>query len=209
MDACQSLGQMPVDVGRIGCDFLSGTARKYLRGPRGAGFLFVSDAALEKGLEPLFPDMRGADWVQDGLYQPAPDARRFETWEFAYALLLGLGVAARYALTVGVGAAEGRIRMLAARARAGLAGLPGVRVLDRGQQLCGIVTASVLGQDAEALVLALRERGINTSASLRTSAVLDFDERAVEGALRVSPHYYNTEDEVDRLVEAIGAVTRA
>lgn len=206
VDACQSVGQMPVDIQRIGCDFLSGTARKYLRGPRGAGFLYVSDAALEQGLEPLFLDMRGADWVDEGLYQPAPDARRFETWEFAYALVLGLGEAARYALGIGIEPIRERVRALAARSREKLATLPGARVLDRGPELCGIVTVHLSGRDPGALVLALRAMGINTSAVPRSSAVLDFDHKGVGGALRISPHCYNTEEEVDRLVEALGTI---
>jgi selenocysteine lyase/cysteine desulfurase len=206
VDACQSVGQMPIDVERIGCDFLSATARKFLRGPRGAGFLYVSEAALDEGLEPLFPDLRGADWVEEGLYQPAPDARRFETWEFAYALVLGMGEAVRYAVEVGIAPAEQRIRALAARARTGLATLPGARVLDRGRELCGIVTVSIEGQDADALVRELRTLGINTHALVRSGAVLDFDQKGVEGALRVSPHYYNTEDEVDALTEALSSI---
>jgi selenocysteine lyase/cysteine desulfurase len=206
VDACQSVGQMPVDVERIGCDFLSGTARKFIRGPRGIGFLYVGQEALEKGLEPLFLDMRGADWIEEGLYQPAPDARRFESWEFAYALVLGMGEAARYASKVGIAPAQQRIRELATRARDALATLPGVRVLDRGPELCGIVTIAVAGRNPVELMEALRERRINTTAQGRPSAVLDFDEKGVEGALRISPHYYNTEEEVDLLLEALGSI---
>ena len=203
VDACQSVGQMPIDVGALECDFLSATARKFLRGPRGAGFLYVSDRALEEGLEPLFIDMRGADWTLEDLYQPAPDARRFETWEFAYALVLGLGAAARYALQVGVEEAGARAWALAATLRKQLASVPDVRVLDRGTTQCAIVTASVSGKDPAKLVRELRRRGINTSSADRTSAVLDFDDKGVEGALRISPHYYNTEAEIDAVVEAL------
>ena len=203
VDACQSVGQMPIDVGALECDFLSATARKFLRGPRGAGFLYVSDRALEEGLEPLFIDMRGADWTLEDLYQPAPDARRFETWEFAYALVLGLGAAARYALQVGVEEAGARAWSLAATLRKQLASIPDVRVLDRGTTQCAIVTANVSGKDPAKLVRELRRRGINTSSADRTSAVLDFDDKGVEGALRISPHYYNTEAEIDAVVEAL------
>jgi selenocysteine lyase/cysteine desulfurase len=203
VDACQSVGQMPVDVQALHCDFLSATARKFLRGPRGVGFLFVSDRALEEGLEPLFIDMRGADWTLEELYQPAPDARRFETWEFAHALVLGLGAAVRYALHVGVDEGGARAWKLAAALRARLAALPRVRVLDRGPTLSAIVTVHVEGRNPAGLVRALRERGINTSSVERTSAVLDFDEKGVEGALRLSPHYYNTEDELESAVEAL------
>jgi len=206
VDACQSVGQMPVDVGSIGCDFLSVTARKFLRGPRGVGFLYVSDRALEMGLEPLFIDMQGADWVAEDLYQPAPDARRFETWEFAYALVLGLGAAASYAQEVGIDAVHRRAWGLASSLRERLQEIPGVTVLDRGAVRSAIVTLHAEGWEPKRLVRALRERGINTSASDRTVAVLDFQDKGVEGALRVSPHYYNTEAELDAFLSALAAL---
>lgn len=206
VDACQSVGQMPVDVGALACDFLSGTSRKFLRGPRGVGFLYVSDRALEAGLEPLFPDLHGADWIAEDLYQPAPDARRFENWEFPYALVLGLGAAARYALEVGVAAVQNRTRALAGALRSRLDALDRVRVLDRGADPCAIVTVSVEGHAPAQLVDRLRERGINTSAVDLASGLLDFQDKDVDGALRLSPHYYNTEDEVDTAVEALAAL---
>ncbi len=203
LDACQSAGQLPLDVSALGCTFLSATARKFLRGPRGAGFLYIDPDALERGLTPLFPDLRGSDWIEAGLMQPAPDARRFENWEFSWALVLGMGEAARYAIEVRVEAASERAWALAGALRAQLARLPGVRVLDRGQILSAIVTVAVEGKDPRVLVRMLREQGINTSSVDRGSAVLDFDDKGVEGALRLSPHYYNTEDEVDAAVAAI------
>ncbi|MFW6330549.1 MAG: aminotransferase class V-fold PLP-dependent enzyme, partial [Gemmatimonadota bacterium] len=102
VDACQAVGQMPVDVAALRCDFLAATGRKFLRGPRGTGFLFVADRALERGRRPLYLDMRGADWTAADAYRLRHDARRFENWEFAYALVLGLGEAAWYAREVGV-----------------------------------------------------------------------------------------------------------
>ena len=206
VDACQSVGQMPVHPEVIGCDFLSATARKFLRGPRGAGFLWVADRALEQGLSPLFPDLRGADWVDGDLFQPAPDARRFETWEFAWGLVLGTGAAARYALAVGLEAVEERVTGLAATLRRRLAELPGVRVLDQGRSLSAIVTVSVRGHGPPDLVSALRARNINTSAQTRLDAVIDYDAKAVDGALRVSPHYFNTEADLDALIQALDEI---
>lgn len=203
VDACQSVGQMPVHPEAVGCDFLSATSRKYLRGPRGAGFLWVSDRALDAGLSPLFPDLRGADWVDGDLFQPAPDARRFETWEFAWALVLGTGEAARYAARVGLDAVRERTAALAADLRGRLADLRGVRVLDRGPELCAIVTASVEGHEPADLVQALRARGINTSSQTRLDAVLDYDDKKVGGSLRVSPHYFNTEADLATLIGAL------
>ena len=208
LDACQSVGQMPVDVRELGCDFLSATSRKFLRGPRGAGFLYVSDRVLAAGLEPLYLDMRGADWVAADRYQPAADAKRFENWEFAYALLFGTAEAARYALAVGLPAIQQRIALLSPRLRAGLSALDGVRVLERGARLSSTVTIWVDGWEPAPLVAALRQRGINTSAQFRNYAVFDFDEKGVAGAVRLSPHYYNTEDEIDRTIAAVAELAR-
>ena len=207
VDGCQAVGQIPVEVAKLRCDFFSGAARKFLRGPRGIGFLYASDRALKRGDFPLYIDMRGADWVSADTFAPAPDARRFENWEFAYGLLLGLGEAARYALEVGVERGGRRARALAATLRGKLSGLNGIRVLDRGNELAAIVTVQVPGWDAQELSKLLRTKGINASASLRAYAVIDMDEKRAASALRLSPHYYNTEEEIDRVVETLRAVS--
>ena len=208
VDGCQAVGQIPADVTRrLRCDFFSGTARKFLRGPRGIGFLYVSDRALKRGDYPLYIDMRGADWLAADSFAPSPDARRFENWEFAYSLVLGMGEAARYALEVGVERGGCRARELAAMLRSKLSGLRGIRVLDRGSELAAIVTVEVAGWDATELSRLLRTRGINSSASLRAYAVIDMDEKRAASALRLSPHYYNTEDEIDRVVDELKTAT--
>ncbi|HEX7091194.1 MAG TPA: aminotransferase class V-fold PLP-dependent enzyme [Longimicrobiales bacterium] len=209
VDACQAVGQLPIDVGKLRCDFLSATARKFLRGPRGAGFLWVSDRALDRGAYPLLVDMRGAAWVESDEFRLAPDARRFENWEFAYGLVLGQGAAARYALDeVGVERGGERAARLAAYARDRLREHDGLRVLDRGPRLCAIVTVEVAGRSAFELVPLLREQGINTSATARDYAVLDMDDKRARTALRISPHYYNTEAEIDAAVAAIAALAQ-
>jgi len=203
VDACQAVGQMPIDVEALHCDFLAATARKFLRGPRGLGFLYVSDGALERGLRPLYIDMRGADWVDEDRYELRDDARRFENWEFPYALVLGLGEAAWYAKEVGLERARDRAWGLASALRESLSSLDGVRVLDRGAELCAIVSVAVADRDVDTLVSTLREEGINTSAIHRPSAVLDLDGKGVTAALRLSPHYYNTHEEVRSTVAAL------
>jgi selenocysteine lyase/cysteine desulfurase len=203
VDGCQAVGQIPVDVTAIGCDFLAATARKFLRGPRGIGFLFVSYRMLEEQRAPLLIDMRGADWVGENEYQLAADARRFENWEFAYALVLGLGAAARYAREADVADCGEAGRALAQHARARLAALPGVRVLDCGPELCAIVTAEIAGVPAEVVVERLREQAINTSATFWHYAVIDMTAKQATSAVRISPHYYNTRREIDIAVFAI------
>lgn len=203
IDGCQAVGQMPLDVGRLHCDYLAATARKFLRGPRGLGFLYVSDRTLNAGAHPLLVDMHGATWTDTDAFELTPDARRFETWEFAHALVLGLGAAARYALEVGLDTARDRAREQAEYARGRLAALRGVRVLDRGPELCAIVTVAVAGRDTTDIKLELRRRGINTSSPHREDAVIDMDDKEAGSALRISPHYYNTKEEIDTAVDAL------
>jgi selenocysteine lyase/cysteine desulfurase len=209
VDACQAAGQLSIDVSRLRCDFLSATARKFLRGPRGIGFLYVSDAALTRGDYPLYVDMRGAMWTAPDDLSLVADARRFEDWEFPYALVLGLGAAVEYAQAVGVGRAGTRAVALAEYLRTRLMALDGVRVLDRGRERCAIVTVEVVGHETANIVNELRRRHINTSASLAWYGLIDMAEKNVASALRLSPHYYNTLEEVDAAVEALGEIIGA
>jgi selenocysteine lyase/cysteine desulfurase len=204
VDACQAVGQLPVDAAAIGCDYLAATGRKFLRGPRGIGFLYVADHAIARGSHPLLVDMHGATWTDPDRYELTPDARRFEQFEIAHALVLGLGAAARYALDVGLETARERARALAAYARERLATVPGVRVLDRGAELCAIVTAKAGDRPASEIKLALRARGINTSSPSREDAVIDMDAKRAASAIRISPHYDYSAGEIDAAVGVMG-----
>jgi selenocysteine lyase/cysteine desulfurase len=206
VDACQAVGQISIDVTRLQCDYLSATARKFMRGPRGIGFMYASDRALARGDHPLFVDMRGARWVAEGEYEVDATARRYEDWEFPYALVLGQAVAARYALGVGIATAQARAWALATRLRDALGAMRGVRVLDQGATRCAIVTMTVEGRHADSIVRALAARRINTASSLREYGIYDFDAKGVRTAVRLSPHYYNTEAEVDEAVAALGDI---
>ena len=203
VDACQSIGQYRLDLDELGADFLSVTGRKFLRGPRGSGFLVVSDRVLDSPLEPLFVDMRGARWTGPMSYERVPDAKRFEDWEFSYALVLGLTEAVRYAFDVGVDVVEARTPALGTALRDRLAKIDRVRILDPGRERCAIVTFDVEGHDdSEGFKRAFDERRINTSIGRREWALLDFDDKGADWALRLSPHYYNTEQEIDDVVSA-------
>ena len=205
VDACQSVGQLPVDMGRIGCDVLSATGRKFLRGPRATGFLVVSQRMLDD-LEPFPLDLHAATWTTLDDYDLAEGAARFESWEKAYAALLGMGAAIDYALACGIEPLADRIGLLAQRARAGLAEIPGVTVRDRGSVQSGIVTIRV--DDPAGVVAGLRGRGINTSLSTPDYSRIDFGRDQAPGLVRISPHAYNTEAEVDRAVAAVAELVR-
>ncbi|MDQ3153305.1 MAG: aminotransferase class V-fold PLP-dependent enzyme [Actinomycetota bacterium] len=204
LDACQSVGQLPVDVGLIGCDLLSATGRKFLRGPRGTGFLYVRRSILHR-LEPPFLDLHSATWTAPDRYEIRPDARRFETWETNHAGRIGLGVAVDYALSWGLDAIEARVTALADGLRRRLQDVDGVHVHDQGRRRCGIVTFTVDGVPAQDVHRRLSERGVNTSVSRAGSARLDLPHRGLSELVRASVHYYNTEDELDRLIDALPA----
>lgn len=206
VDACQSAGQMPLDVEKIGCDFLSATLRKWLRGPRGAGFLYVSDKALKAGLEPIYPDLSGAMWTAANEYKSSQKAQRFGYFEKNYALLVGSKVAMDYALNLGLDNIENRVGELATYTRQRLAELPGWKVLDLGKKKCGIVTAHHEGTRPTHFEKALKAANINAGFARTFNAVIDFKEKGVDWAMRVSPHYYNTKEEVDVLIDALKTV---
>ena len=203
LDACQSAGQMKLDVEELKCDFLSITIRKFLRGPRGTGFLYISDKALQYGLEPLFIDMRGAEWIEKDEYKQQPDAKRFEDWEFAYALLLGSKVAIEYCLNIGEEKIWQQIKTLSNYMRSELTKINNVRVLDKGPEIGGLVTFTVNNSEPKYIVNELLKRKINVVPSFRNFAVIDFDEKGVTWAVRASPHYYNTLAEIDFFIAAV------
>jgi selenocysteine lyase/cysteine desulfurase len=202
LDACQSVGQMPIDVAAIGCDLLTATGRKYLRGPRGTGFLYCARRMTER-LEPPFLDLHAATWTAPDTYEVRPDARRFENWETYYAGKIGLGVAVSAALDLGLAAIEERVTDLAESLRQRLRGRPGVLVHDPGRRRCGIVTFTVDGHDPQRIADELRDQGINVSVSIADYARWDLEPRGLDAVVRASVHYYNTHDELDRLCEAL------
>jgi len=205
LDACQAVGQMPVDVEAIGCDMLSATGRKFLRGPRGTGFLYVRRAMLDR-LEPPMIDHYAAPWVARDQYKLREDARRFENWENNYAGRRGLGVAVDYALAIGLDAIEARCRLLAGRLRSGLGAISGVELRDLGRNPSAIVSFTIEGHEAEDIVARAGRAGITIGASDPASTRLDAEARRLPDLVRASPHYYNTEAEVDRLIELCTAL---
>ncbi len=208
LDACQSIGQMPVDVDEIGCDLLSATGRKFLRAPRGTGFLYVRRSLLERldrmGAEPAFLDLLGADWIAPHGYELRPDARRFENWESNLAAVAGLRAAVTYARSWGLGAIAERVGAMAEALRSRVAEVPGVRVHDLGRHRSGIVTFTVDGVAAADVQARLRGQGINVSVSEPSSTRLDAERRRLPSLVRASVHYVTTDAELDRLTGAVG-----
>jgi cysteine desulfurase / selenocysteine lyase len=210
LDACQSIGQMPVDVDAIGCDLLSATGRKFLRAPRGTGFLYARRSLLDRAdpgpREPAFLDLLGAEWVAPDRYDVRSDARRFENWESNAAAQAGLREAVAYARSWGLDAIARRVTAVAGELRGRLAEVPGVVVRDRGLRRCGIVTFTKEGVDAEAVRRTLARRKINVSVSSPSSTLLDAELRRLPPLVRASVHYLTTDAEVDRLIAAVAGL---
>jgi cysteine desulfurase/selenocysteine lyase len=202
LDACQSVGQMPINVQAIGCDILSATGRKYLRGPRGTGFLYVRRGIVEQ-LEPPFLDLHAAKWVMKDRYEIRADARRFENWETNYAGKIGLGVAIDYALTWGLENIWARVSYLARTLRTRLSHIPHVQLHDLGVQKCGIVTFTIGERDPREIRCKLAEQKMNVSVSLAEYSRLDMDKRGLESLVRASVHYYNSEEEIERFCDFV------
>ena len=199
LDGCQAVGQMVVDVAALGCDMFSATGRKFLRGPRGSGFLYMRRDLMLR-LEPPMIDHFAADWVARDRYQLRDDARRFENWENNYTARLGLGLAVDYALEIGFSEIEARCRMLSQRLRDGLRAIPGATVRDLGANPSAIVSFTLDGFAAPVVVAKAAAASITIGASDPASTRIDAERRALPVLVRASPHYYNTEEEVDRLV---------
>ncbi len=205
LDACQSAGQMPLNVKEIGCDMLSATGRKFLRGPRGTGFLYIRRELAEE-LEPPFLDLHAATWTGPDSYEIRRDARRFENWESYVAGRVGLGVAVDYAMDWGLDRIEARVTALADGLRDRLDALDGVTVRDLGAKRCGIVTFTVNGMGPEEIKLILARQDIHVLTSTASGTLLDMHARGLTELIRAGVHYFNSEEEVDRLVGAVAAL---
>lgn len=201
LDACQSTGQLTIDVDSIGCDMLSVTGRKYLRGPRGSGFLYVRESMFPI-LNTDHPDHHSAHWVAPDRYELLPDAGRFEYWEYNHAAWIGLGAAVDHATTVGIERIEATVQQQAEHLRDSLAEA-GFPVFDLGVQRSGIVTTTCDGVDPYDVQQQLRYQKINTSVSAPDSTLWDSVRRALPPLLRMSVHYTTTNDEISSAVTAL------
>ncbi|MAZ99897.1 MAG: aminotransferase [Rhodospirillaceae bacterium] len=202
LDACQSAGQMPLDVQSIGCDFLSATGRKYLRGPRGTGLLYVKEDWIKR-LEPPLLDQFAAELITGENYEIRADAKRFENWERYFAGQAALGRAIDYALKIGLEPIQERVFGLAAYLRTKLEETDVINLTDEGVQKCGLVTFQHRKLSAQQLKSRLFDQNVNVSISSGSGMKLSYEARNLDPLLRASVHYYNTTDEVEKFVSII------
>ncbi|MEM7112681.1 MAG: aminotransferase class V-fold PLP-dependent enzyme [Chloroflexota bacterium] len=202
LDSCQGVGQIPLDVEEIQCDIHSGTGRKYLRGPRGTGLLYVREGLIEQ-LEPPLLDQHAAQLISPSEYRIRPDARRFENWEQYFAGKVALGVAIDYALSFGIEAIQARVYQLAESLRLKLETVDGIEVTDDGIERCGIVTFKTDRMPVADIKQRLREHRINVTTPKGSGSLVSFRHRGLEELVRASLHYYNSEEEIDYFVKVL------
>ncbi len=206
LDACQSVGQIEVNVNNIKCDFLTATGRKFLRGPRGTGFLFVSDRLLDQGYAPVMIDAHGATWTNPNQYKMVETAKRFETWEMPYAQIVGLAKAIDYANDIGLEKIEYYNMKCMDQLRKNLSAIPGVKLFDGGSRTCSILTFRKDGKSLEQIKKDLERNKVAFSVSNREWGLIDFSKKGVDGVIRLSPHYFNTIEEMDQVSEIIAGI---
>ncbi|MEV0245023.1 aminotransferase class V-fold PLP-dependent enzyme [Nocardia sp. NPDC050712] len=202
LDACQSAGQIALDTQELDVDALSVTGRKWLRGPRGTGFLYVRPE-LAATMEPQRLDLHGAQWTAPDSYQLAPDASRFEFWECDVAGRLGLGAAVRYLLELGPEQVYAAVAARAEHLRKTLPEISGVTVRDLGSRHSGIVSFTVDGVPPIEVRDRLAARDITVTVSHASSTLLDMTARGLDAVVRASPHCFVSYDELDRFVAAV------
>jgi cysteine desulfurase / selenocysteine lyase len=206
LDACQSVGQIEVDVQNIQCDFLTATGRKFLRGPRGTGLLYVSDKVLNLGLEPLFLDLHSAQWTSTNTYKTVKTAQKFESWELSHASLLGFATSLKYLNDIGIKNIEIQNKKISGYFREKLSIIENILVLDYGKNLSNIITWQHKKLSLLEHQTILKQNKICFSIAHKSVAIFDFEAKKVDWAIRFSPHYYNTIEEIDTVVDLLKSI---
>ncbi len=205
LDACQSAGHVPVNVEAIGCHIMTGTARKFLRGPRGIGFLYVNEEARNR-MEPVVLTNQSAAWTSRDAYTLRDDTRVFEAWERSIVNQLGFGAAIDYLLDLGVEKAAAGIASNAKYLREGLAQVSGVKVECPPSATSAIITFNKNGLAPTDIKARLEAQNIAVQVASVAHTRLDLEDRGVESAVRVSPHYYNNQGDFDGFLTALDAL---
>ncbi|TNE63118.1 MAG: aminotransferase class V-fold PLP-dependent enzyme [Alphaproteobacteria bacterium] len=202
LDACQAVGQLPVNVDEIGCDMLTGTSRKFLRGPRGVGILYMNARARAR-LEPVMLSNQAAAWVAADRYELRTDTRVHEDWERSMVNELGFGAAIDYLLAIGPARAFARTQALAASLREKLALVQGVVPTCPADATAAIITFNKAGLKAADIKARLHAEGVGVQIASVVHTRLDLEARGIDSTVRVSPNYYNSEAELERFLALI------
>jgi selenocysteine lyase/cysteine desulfurase len=194
VDVMQSAGALRVDVTRMPVDFCAAGAGKWLMGPPGIGFCFCSHPLLER-LSPVIVgvgSVAGHDRYFEYDLTPAPGARRFEESVVSVLDTAAFGAALDLLLEIGVGEIELRVLRLAQRLAEGLAA--------RGYE---IIEPWPRTPSESSGIVSFRRHGVSPQTLLRDLTAARVIARIHRDFVRLSPHFYNTEQEVDRVLEVL------
>ena len=200
LDACQSIGQIEVDVKKINCDVLVGSGRKYLRGPRGTGFIYINDKIREK-INPMILDMKNAEIIGDKI--KINKSNIFENFEFSPSLQLGFSKAIERVNNYGIKKIEQNIICKSKYFRNKLENFHQITFFENIDTLTGINTLKIKGIDSLQIYTYLLSKKILCSVTKSSSSLLYFQKLKVKDLLRISFHQYNSYDDIKYLVKCL------
>ncbi len=200
VDACQSVGHIKLDVKKIQCDVLVGSGRKYLRGPRGTGFIFFKDT-IKKTLTPSILDMNNTK-IKNGKIDVDRE-RMFESFESSPALKYGLSKAIEEINQKGMETVESEIKKKSNIFRKRLECFNQIIFYENRRLLSGINTFNIKGFSAKKVYAYLLSKKILCSVSSRETSMMYFGKKNLTDLVRISIHHYNTMSEIDYLIKCL------
>lgn len=200
LDACQSIGQIKVDVKEINCDVLVGSGRKYLRGPRGTGFIYINEKIREK-VKPMILDLKNTECYQEII--KIKKANIFENFEYSPALQIGLGKAIERINSSGINQIELQIRQKSQYLRKKLDYFSKITFFENFNTLTGINTLKIEGLSSLRIYNYLLSKRILTSISTSATSLLYFNKKKIKDVLRISIHHYNSLYQINYLIKCL------
>lgn len=200
VDACQSVGQITVDVKEIDCDVLVASGRKWLCGPRGTGFMYIRN---KTNIRPTQLDLASADLILNDDYSVTgvkirQDAKRFEIWERNIASQIGLATAIDIILNVGLDEISRKIKCFSTEIRNAISKNPKLILIGSEESSSGIVGFITKKSDVEKSILdSFVKNGLTISTMSDWDCPLDFPKNGVKTIFRLSPHYYTNIETIE------------
>jgi selenocysteine lyase/cysteine desulfurase len=206
IDACQSIGQIKIDVKKNFCSALVCSGRKYLRGPRGTGFIYLNKK-LNKKIHPSIIDLKNYI-VENKKLKITSYKRIFEVFEYSPALKLGLSNSINEINNYGMKKIEKKNKSLSEYFRRELSDYSNIKFYENLNKLSGINTLSIKNKSSQNIHSYLLKKKILTSISTYQTSTNYFKKKKIKYVLRISFHYYNQIKEIDFLVKCLIDLTK-
>ena len=200
VDACQSIGHININVKKINCDVLVGSGRKYLRGPRGTGFIYIKKK-LQSKLKPLILDLKNS--IVNKNKVKIKEERIFENFEYSPALKLGLNKAVEKINLIEMNKIELNIKRKSLYFRKKLNQFNEIYFFENEKTISGINTLKIKGLSSLKIYKYLLIKKILTSVCNKIVSDIYFKKHNIEDVLRISIHDYNKKIEIDYLIKCL------